>query len=84
MRIKGRTETSIDIDYLDAAHDFDNDGKLKWLGRIQAWVLQPKQAARFLGVAGPHQDGDYTVGKDGQPAHWTATDAATGDPIYPQ
>jgi hypothetical protein len=84
VRIKGRTETSIDIDYLDAAHEFDDPGKLKWLGRIRAWTLQPKQTAKFLAVAGLDDDGDYTVGEDGQPAHWTAADAATGNPIYPQ
>jgi hypothetical protein len=83
VRIKGRTETSIDIDYLDAAHEFDDAGKLNWLGRIQAWTLLPKQTAKLLGVAGPDDD-DYTVGEDGRPAHWTAADAATGKPIYPQ
>jgi hypothetical protein len=39
------------------------------------------QTARFLGIAGPDDDGDYTIGKDGQPAHWTAEDAATGKSI---
>jgi len=82
VRIKGRTETSFDIDYLDAAHEFDDAGKLKWLGGIQAWTLQPKQGAKFLGVAGPDEDGDYTVGEDGKPAHWTAEDMTTGKPIY--
>ena len=84
VRIRGRTGTSIDIDYLDAAHEFGCGDKLKWLGRIRAWTLQPKQAGRFLGVAGPDDDGDYTVGEDGQPAHWTAEDAATGKSIYPR
>lgn len=83
IRIKSRSETSIDIDYLDAAHEFDDTGKLNWLGRVRAWTLQPKQGAKFLGVAGTDEDGDYTIGKDGQPAHWTAEDMATGKPIYP-
>jgi hypothetical protein len=83
VRIKGRTATSFDIDYLDAAHEFDGAGKLKWLGRTRAWKLQPQQAAKFLGVAGQDDDGDYTVGEGG-PAHWTAEDAATGKPIYPE
>jgi hypothetical protein len=83
VRIKNRTETAIDIDYLDAAHEFDDTGKLKWLGRVRAWTLHPKQCARFLGVAGPDEDGDYTIGEDGQPAHWTAEDMAAGKPIYP-
>ncbi|TLG78147.1 RES domain-containing protein [Methylocystis sp. B8] len=84
VRIKGRTERTIDIDYLDAAHEFDDAGRLKWLGRIRAWTLKPQQAARFLGVAGQDDDGDYTVGEDGQPAHWTAVDATTEQPIYPE
>jgi hypothetical protein len=82
IRIKGRTESSIDIDYLDAAREFDEGGKLKWLGRVQAWTLQPKQAGKFLGVAGPDDDGDCTIGTDGQPVHWEAEDLATGKPIH--
>ncbi len=82
IRIKDRTTTSIDIDYLDAAHEFDDTGKLKWLGRIQAWTLQPQQGAKFLAVGGPDDDGDYTAGTDGQPLHWTAEDMVTGKPIY--
>jgi hypothetical protein len=84
VRIKGRTEMSISIDYIDEANEFDHAGKLKWLGRVRAWPLEPKQTAKFLGVAGPDDDGDYTVGEDSQPAHWTAEDAATGKTIYPR
>ncbi len=83
IRIKDRTETSIDIDYLDAAHEFDDAGRLKWLGRIRAWTIPPKQGARFLAVAGKDEDGDYYVAPDGQAAHWTAKDAG-GTPIYPR
>jgi hypothetical protein len=74
--IKGRTETSIDTEYLDAAHEFDDAGNLKWLGRVRAWPLEPKQGAKFAIVAGLDEDGDYTIVKDGQPAHWTAEDVA--------
>jgi hypothetical protein len=83
VRIKSRTETTIDIDYLDAAHEFDDTGKLKWLGRVRGWPLQPKQTAKFHLVPGPDEDGDYLTGKDGQSVHWTAEDMATGNPIYP-
>ena len=83
IRIKSRSENNIDIDYLDAAHEFDDTGKLKWLGRVRAWTLQSKQGAKFLFAAGPDEDGDYTIAKNGQPAHWTAEDTATGKPIYP-
>jgi hypothetical protein len=83
VRIKGRTVTSIDIDYLDSAHEFDDTGKLKWLGRILAWSVPPQHAARFLAVAGPDEDGDYTVAKDHGPMHWIAEDVTTGQPINP-
>lgn len=83
VRIKDTTETTINIDYLDAAHEFDAADKLKWLGRVKAWTLQPKQGARFLGVVGPDDDGDYTRAADGQPAHWTAKDMDTEEPLYP-
>jgi hypothetical protein len=84
VRIKSLAATSMDIDYLDAAHEFDNVGKLKWLCRVRAWSVPPGGAAKFLGVAGPDDDGDYTVAVGGQPAHWTAEDAATGKPVFPQ
>jgi hypothetical protein len=84
VRIKGRTATTFDIDYLDAAHEFDDAGKLKWLGRIRAWTLQPQQTGKFLGVAGQDEDGDYTIGEDGRPVHWTAEDATTGKAIHLQ
>jgi hypothetical protein len=71
------SETTMDIDYLDAAHDFDASGRLQWLGRIRKWTLQPKQTGKFIGVAGPDADGDYTIGQDGVPAHWTAEGAET-------
>jgi hypothetical protein len=84
VRIKGRTATSLQIDYLDAAHEFDDAGKLKWLGRIRSWKLTTVgQTVRVLGVAGPDDDGDYTAGEGGR-AHWRAEDAATGKRIYPE
>ena len=84
VRIKGRTDTSFDIDYVDAAHEFDASGQLKWLGRVRNWTLQPKQGAEFLFAAGLDADGDYRVSQDGQPAHWEAEDTATGKSIEPQ
>jgi hypothetical protein len=84
VRIKTRTETSIDIDYLDAAHEFDVAGRLNWLGRIRNWTLQPNQKGKFVFAAGPDADGDYTISQDGMPAHWTAEDADTGKVIDPQ
>ena len=81
VRIKGRTETVLNIDYLDAAREFDEAGRLKWLGRILAWNLPPKHTAKFLGVAGPDVDGDYILDEDGLPVHWAAEDVTTGLPL---
>jgi hypothetical protein len=84
VKLKTRKETSMDVDYLDAAHSFDESGKLNWLGRLQNWTLnRPYQAAKFIGVAGPNADGDYTVGPDGVPAHWEAVDEETGEALLP-
>jgi hypothetical protein len=57
VRIKGRTATSIEIDYQDAAHEFGADGSLKWLGRVRGWSVPPQHAAKFLVVAGQDDDG---------------------------
>jgi hypothetical protein len=27
------------VDYLDAAHTFDKEGRLEWLGRLKNWTL---------------------------------------------
>jgi hypothetical protein len=84
VKIKKRRETDMDVDYIDAAHGFEDDGKLKWLGRLQNWTLNRAfQAAKFTGVAGPDVDGDYTVGPDGVPAHWEAVDEQTGEVLLP-
>jgi hypothetical protein len=83
VKIKSKTDTSFDIDYVDAAHGFDDSGNLKWLGRIQAWTLQPKQGARFVSVQGLDHDGDYTMADGGIPVHWEAADAITGEVIRP-
>jgi hypothetical protein len=84
VRIKGRTETTIDIDYEDAAHEFGASGQLDWLGRIRNWTLQPKQTGKFLFAAGLDADGDYTISQDGMPAHWEAEDIVTGKRIESQ
>ena len=83
VRIKGRTETTIDIDYVDAAYEFDTDGNLVSLGHFKNWTLQPKQGAKFLFAAGVDSDGDYNISQDGTPAHWEAADAVTGEAIEP-
>jgi outer membrane protein assembly factor BamB len=83
VRIKGRRETSFDVDYLDVAHEFDETGKLKWNGRIKNWTLAPGQGARALFAPGIDADGDYYTSKDGQPAHWVLTDIDTGRVIEP-
>jgi hypothetical protein len=84
IKIKETRDTNFEIDYLDAAHGFDAGGNLKWLGRLQNWTLNRNgQAASFVGVAGPDADGDYTVGPDGVPAHWEATDLETGEKLLP-
>ena len=84
VKLKTRKETSMDVDYLDAAHSFDESGKLNWLGRLQNWTLnRPYHVAKFTGVPGPDADGDYTVGPDGVPAHWGAVDEETGEALLP-
>lgn len=82
IRIKGRTATTFNVEYLDAAHGFDVSGNLAWLGRICGWTLKPQQGGQFLVVAGRDEDGDYVTAKDGTPVHWVATDMATGEPLH--
>lgn len=84
VRIKEKRETAFDIDYLDAAHEFDETGNLKWLGRIKNWTLnKPFQKARAELKSGIDADGDYSISKDGTPAHWIFTDMDTGEIIEP-
>jgi hypothetical protein len=82
VRIKDRTATTFNIDYLDAAHEFDGAGNLAWLGRIRAWSLEPQQGGTFQVVAGVDDDGDYVIAEDGTPAHWVGADSATGEPLH--
>jgi hypothetical protein len=84
VRITGRKDANIDIDFADAAHEFDTSGKLKWLGHVKNWTLQPKQKAKFVFVAGLDADGDYRISQNGEPAHWEAEDALTGTIIEAQ
>jgi hypothetical protein len=73
-----------EIDYLDAAHGFDDTGNLKWLGRVKNWTLNKAyQKARAVFTAGIDADGDYSISADGQPCHWVITDADTGEVIEP-
>jgi hypothetical protein len=81
VRIKGRTQTQIDVDYLDAALEYDASGQLKWLGRVRKWTLQPKQATTFTFSPGRDVDGDFMMGQDGVPGHWRAEDVNTGRSI---
>jgi hypothetical protein len=77
VRIKSKTATTFDVDYLDAAHEFDPSGNLNWLGRVRNWTLKPKQAAKFVFEAGRDSDGDFLMSQDGVPCHWIAKDADT-------
>jgi hypothetical protein len=79
--VKDRTATTFNINYLDAAHEFDAAGNLTWLGRIRSWSLKPQQGGSFQVVAGLDNDGDYVITKDGTPAHWVGADIATGEPL---
>jgi hypothetical protein len=84
VRIKEKRETAFDVDYLDAAHEFDEIGNLKWLGRVKNWTLnKPFQKARAVFEPGIDTDGDYYISMDGQPAHWVITDIGTGEVIEP-
>jgi hypothetical protein len=83
VRIKEKRENSFNVDYVDAAYAFDEDGNLKWLGRIKNWTLRPQQKAQALFAPGIDDDGDYLISKDGQPAHWVLTDTDTGKTIEP-
>jgi hypothetical protein len=84
VRITSKTDTTFGVDYLDAAHEFDPSGKLKWLGHVRNWTLQPKQRARFVFEAGRDSDGDFLLSKDGVPCHWVAKDADTDHVIQPR
>jgi hypothetical protein len=81
VRIKGRADPQMQIEYLDAAHKIDVSDHLSWLGRIKKWALQPQQTGNFRCMPGRDEDGDYTIGADGVPCHWTGEDAHTGMPI---
>jgi hypothetical protein len=81
VRVDSSTETTFEITYLDSAREFDEHGNLIWLGRIPRWTLKPGQNARFTFALGADDDGDFQMSKDGQPCHWIAIDAATGQPI---
>ena len=81
--ITSRTETSFDINYEDTAHGFDASGKLKWLGRMPKWDVQPGQTAKFTVAPGLDEDGDYSVDKNGNVCHWEAVDDKTGKKIDP-
>ncbi|RDV05135.1 RES domain-containing protein [Undibacter mobilis] len=83
IRIKERREAAFDIGYLDAAHDFNEAGNLKWMGRIKNWTLKPKQKAQAVYEPGLDADGDYQISKDGKHAHWVLTDIDTGKTIEP-
>jgi hypothetical protein len=84
IRIKSKSETTFDVDYQDAAHEFEESGQLKWLGRIRAWPLQPKQAGKFRCVVGLDTDGDYVIDQEGTATHWEAVDIVTGKQIEPR
>jgi RES domain len=81
IKIKSRTDTQINIDQLDAAHEFNGSGQLIWLGRIRKWTLQPRQTARFTLVEGRDDNGDFLLSSDGKACHWTAEDESTKTPI---
>jgi hypothetical protein len=83
VRVTGRTDTSFDVNYDDAAHEFDESGKLIWLGRIRKWTIQPGQKAKATFSAGVDEDGDYYISTHGKPCHWTIEDATTGERINP-
>ena len=85
IRVKEKREAELDIDYLDAAHGFDDSGNLNGLGRVKNWTIQsPEEDAqvRFVLTAGLDADGDYVIAK-GEQAHWVATNVATGQVIEP-
>jgi hypothetical protein len=81
VRVKSRAEKAIEIDYVDAAHEFNEGGRLIWLGRVRNWTIKPKQLVDVVLTAGCDADGDYLIAKGGEPAHWVAKDKATGHSI---
>ena len=78
IRVKERRGNTFEVDNLDAAHGFDENGDLVWLGRLKNWTLKPGQSAQMVLEPGIDEDGDYSISKDGTPCHWTATDTANG------
>jgi hypothetical protein len=85
VRITDTGEKQFKIENVDAAHSFDENGKLAWLGRVKNWTLdKPFQRAKLTLTAGLDEDGDYTLSSEGEPAHWVATDDSTGEVIQPK
>jgi hypothetical protein len=83
VRIKSKTDTTFEIDYLDAAHEFGPSGELNWLRRTRKWSLPPKHAAEFVFEMGRDSDGDFLLSQDGFPCHWVARDANSDQVIEP-
>jgi hypothetical protein len=83
VRITKRTDTSFDVNYEDAAYEFDETGKLKWLGRLRNWTLQPGQKAKFVVAPGVDEDGDYSIDNNGNLCHWKAENAGSGKRVNP-
>jgi hypothetical protein len=81
VRIKENSGMLMQTDFVDAAHGFDGEGKLEWLGRLKNWTLEPFQHATLVFTAGVDEDGDYRIAQGGEPAHWICTDVKTGKTI---
>jgi hypothetical protein len=80
-RIDKLDGSSVALTCLDVATGFEADGRLKWLGRILNWQVQPGQRVKFTVTQGPDLFGDYEYSKDEVACHWAAVDAQTGIPI---
>ncbi|QDU26893.1 RES domain protein [Anatilimnocola aggregata] len=81
IKVKSRTETTIEIESFDEARSFDAEGKLVWLGRMGHWIVGPHQLVKATAIAGVDADGDYSTCENGGTAHWEVVDATTGTPI---
>lgn len=82
VKINNNSRNSFSIENLDAAIELDEDGALKWLGRLPQWRLNKQfQEATCTAVVGKDTNGDYETDKNGTPCHWEFVDKQTKEII---
>jgi hypothetical protein len=79
VRIAGVSNSTFSLTYCDCAKEFDEGGRLRWLGRLPSWQVLPGHTAIATGTAGRDEDGDYESAANGEPCHWVVVDKTTGE-----